>query len=324
MEYSEGDYILTVDGLFFAVKGGRHSADLVVAVLRYIPNATGDRVLDGVTYRRIYDLKESTQYLLSHYSEYINKIPWLELETQSVPVSKIAKMYNPKDKLEEIVANPTTVLHKRIKRFVDALSSMSGVDVSCFGLSGSLLIELENEASDIDLNVYGEAEGRRVYGGLKELREKEDWITGYDTVTVENVLVSRWGKTGLDLETLRISECGKLLHGMVFGVDYFIRLLREEDNSTSTPLNTVTIRAKVTDESASIYTPCTYLVQSMSDEYPVTELKSYRGKFTEQVDIGDIVEVRGTLEKVTRDGDVFYRIILGGAEDYLVSVDLIG
>ncbi|MCW4013317.1 MAG: hypothetical protein NWF07_10055 [Candidatus Bathyarchaeota archaeon] len=324
MEYSEGDYIKTVDGLFFAVKGGRHSADLVVAVLRYIPDETGDRVLDGVNYRRIYDLNESTEYILSRYPEYINEIPWLGLDTQSVPVSKISKVYNPKDKLEEIVTKPTTVLEKTIKRFVDELSSSSDIDVSCFGLSGSLLIGLENEASDIDLNVYGEDEGRRVSVALKELREKEDWITGYDAGSVETVLVSRWGKTGLDLEKLRPIECRKVLHGVVFGVDYFIRLLREEDNSTSTPRDTITLRAKVTDSSASIYTPCTYQVQSMSDEYPVTELKSYRGKFTEQVDTGDIVEARGTLEKVACNGDVFYRIILGGAEDYLVSVDLIG
>ena len=101
MEYSEGDYIQTTDGLFFAVKGGRHDADLVVAVLRYIPDITGDRVLDGVNYRRIYDLNDSTKYLLSSYPSYVNKIPWLGLETQSVPTSKITKVYNPKEKLEE-------------------------------------------------------------------------------------------------------------------------------------------------------------------------------------------------------------------------------
>ena len=324
MEYSEGDYIQTTDGLFFAVKGGRHSADLVVAVLRYIPVETGDRVLDGVNYRRIYDLNESTEYLLSWYPEYIREIPWLGLKTQSVPASKITKVYNPKDKLEGVLAYPNTELKKRIKRFVETLSYKSGVNTSCFGLSGSLLIGLENEASDIDLNVYGEVEGHKVYAGIKELREKEDWITGYDAVSVEAVLVSRWGKTGLNIETLRASECRKILHGMVFGVDYFIRLLREEEKTTSKPLNIVTIRAKVTDSSASIYTPCSYSVQSKSNEYPVTELKSYRGKFTEQAEKGDIVEVRGTLEKVTCDGYVFYRIILGRAEDYLFSVDLIG
>ncbi|HHL41801.1 hypothetical protein DRO31_02745 [Candidatus Bathyarchaeota archaeon] len=324
MEYSEGDYIQTTDGLFFAVKGGRHDADLVVAVLRYIPDITGDRVLDGVNYRRIYDLNDSTKYLLSSYPSYISKIPWLGLETQSVPTSKITKVYNPKEKLEEILENPNTVLKKRIKNFVEALSSTSGVNTSCYGLSGSLLIGLDNEASDIDLNVYGEIEGRKVYAGLKKLRQNMEWITGYDSLSVEDVLVSRWGKTGLDLEKLRTIECRKILHGRVFGVDYFIRLLREKDKSTSIPLKSVTIRAKVTDSSESIYTPCTYRVQSMSNEYPVVELKSYRGKFTEQVEKNDIVEVNGILEKVTRDAEVFFRIILGRAEDYLVSVDLIG
>ena len=104
--FSEGDYIKTVDGLFFAVKGGIHSDDLVLAILRYIPDDDGERILDGKRYRRVYDNDATTRYLKENYCEYINEVEWLGLELQSVPTAKIVEVYKPTDKLHEILANP--------------------------------------------------------------------------------------------------------------------------------------------------------------------------------------------------------------------------
>jgi predicted nucleotidyltransferase len=56
----------------------------------------------------------------------------------------------------------------------------------------------------------------------------------------------------------------------------------------------------------------------------VTELMSFRGKFTEQTKKGDLVEFRGTLEEVKQvNQKKYFRVILGGTGDYLIPVKLI-
>jgi len=324
-DFSEGDYIRTVDGLFFAVKGGRHSDDFLVAILRYVPDMEGERNLDGKRYRRVYDIGKTTSYLRENHREYVNHIDWLGLELQSVPRARIAEIYKPSIKLREILSNPRSKLDQQVTRFVEALSAESGVDVSFFGVSGSTLIGLEIPDSDIDLNVYGEFEGHKVYDALRKIRDEQDWVSAYDEKSIEPVLVSRWADTGLDLERLRPVECGKVLHGLIDGVDYFIRLLMEEDESNSTPMGRVTLSAKVSDATYSIYTPCIYRIDNVviedgSEQLMVSELKSYRGKFTEQVKQGDRIHARGTLEKVDPDGASFYRLALGRRGDYLLSL----
>ncbi len=323
--FFEGDYIRTVDGLFFAVKGGRHSDDLVVAILRYIPDEKGERMLDGRRYSRVYDIGQTTSFLREHHREYINQIDWLGLELQSVPRSRIAEIYKPSSKLREITANPNSKLEQQVSRFVETLSAESGVDVSFFGVSGSMLIGLETPDSDIDLNVYGELEGRKVYDALKKIRQEKDWVSAYNKTSIEPVLVSRWADTGLDLERFRSVECGKVLHGLIDGIDYFIRLLMEEDESNSTPMGRVSLSATVTDATYSIYTPCIYQIDNVviedgSEQHKVSELKSYRGKFTEQVKQGDRIQARGTLERAALDGAPFYRLVLGLRGDYLLSI----
>jgi len=325
LDFSEGDYIRTVDGLFFAVKGGRHSDDLVVAILRYVPDEEGERILDGKRYSRIYDIGQTTSFLRENHGEYLNYIEWLGLELQSVPKSRIAEIYKPGVKLKEILVNPRSNLEQLVSRFVGTLSAESGVDVSFFGVSGSTLIGLEISDSDIDLNVYGEFEGRKVYDALRKIRQEQDWVSAYDETSIEPVLVSRWADTGLDLERFRPIECSKVLHGLIDGVDYFIRLLMEEDESNSTPLGTVTLSATITDATHSIYTPCIYRVDNVviedgSEQLMVSELKSYRGKYTEQVKQEDRIHARGTLEKVDANDAFFYRLVLGRRGDYLLSI----
>lgn len=320
--YNEGDYIQTTDGLFFAVKGSIHPEDLIIGILRYLHDPNGDRESVGVKYRRVYDIDSTTEHLRENHPEYVNYIPRIGIVLQSVPASNIARYYEPRERLNAILSNPVSEIERVLADFVNALSEKSGASTASFGVSGSLLIGLQTEGSDIDINVYGQAESRRVYGSLVKLRETLDWVRPLEGELFDAVLKSRWGDTGLTPDLFSGIESSKVLHGTVRGREYFVRLLIPDDESVSEPIKRVTIRARVTDASKSVFNPCIYGVAQVSgSEGQVTELKSYRGKFTEQAQEGDLVEARGTLEKVQGEDGVYYRLMLGDKGDYLLPID---
>jgi predicted nucleotidyltransferase len=318
--FLEGDYIETVDGLFFAVKGLHHPAGSVIATLRYVPDPGGERLRDGIRYRRMYDLEETTRLLEERHPGYLNMVEDRGLALQTVPLDSIKWVYKPTERLAAIMKDPKIGPEATVARFVEALRDASGVTIDRFGVSGSLLIGLHCPESDVDLNVYGAAEGAKVYEALRHLRKERDWVKPYDDSTVQQVLEARWSNTGIDLEKLRDLEKAKVLHGLVNGRDYFMRLIRDlEEDEASRPLGKVTVRAKVADARGSIYTPCLYRVEGAEAQgHAVTELLSYRGKFTEMAEEGEAVEARGTLEAAVRGDEKRYRVVLGARGDYLV------
>lgn len=323
--FLEGDYIETVDGLFFAVKGLHHPVGSVVATLRYVPDPYGERLREGVRYRRVYDLEETTRILDAEHPGYLNVVEELGLVLQTVPLDKIRRVYKPTERLAAIMEKPGEGPEATVARFADAISDASGVPEACLGVSGSLLIGLQRPESDIDLNVYGADEGMKVYEALRRLRKELDWVKPYDYTTVQPVLEARWGNTDIDLEKLRDLEEAKVLHGLVNGRDYFIRLIRDlEEDEASKPLGAVTVRATMADAGGSIYTPCLYRLEGAEAQgHTVTELLSYRGKFTEMAEEGEAVEARGTLEASVRGGEKRYRVVLGARGDYLVPARLL-
>ncbi len=328
LELIEGDYIETVDGLLFSVKGLNHPRDLVIAYLRYIPDNDGDRMRFGRRYRRVYDLDETDELLLRRFPQYMNSIEEKGLTLQSVPRGHISRVYSPSERLRALMDKPGSELEEVIADFVATLSSESGVPINGFGVSGSVLIGLAGPTSDIDIVVYGLDDGRKVYDALRRLRESNGWVRPYDSETVRGVVKSRWDDTGLDLEKFSHSEVSKLLHGLVCGRDYFIRLVmrrREfEEERASRPLGRAVLRAEIADAGRSIFTPCVYQVRrctykSHAPGPAVTQLISYRGKFTEQARDGDTVEARGTVEEVLYRDRAVYRLMMGGKGDYLIT-----
>jgi predicted nucleotidyltransferase len=328
LDLVEGDYIETVDGLFFAVKGLRHPKGFAIAYLRYIPDTKGDRKKGENRYKRIYNLKATEDYLTSNFPQYLNFIVEKSLILQSIPKDLVSKIYKPRDRLVEILGSPSSDLERAITKIIGAIIDQ-GVSKKHLGVSGSILIGLTRPESDLDLISYGAQEGRKVYKAIKKLR-KNNFIQPYDSKTVISVTYSRWEDTGLDLKTLGKIEEQKFLHGIFNGIDYFIRLVRtpkEMLEEVSKPLAKVRLTATIVEAKNSIFTPCVYQIEGCkyqdSNMPTATTLLSYRGKFTEQAKEGDIIIAHGTLEEVKTNKGIEHRIVLGGIGDYLVPLNLL-
>ncbi len=327
----EGDYVETQEGLLFTVKGVHQPEGLTIAYLRYVPDPMGTRERSGRRYRRVYDLEETNGFLRDNYPQYINAVEDRGLTLQSISSGRITRIYKPWERLVELLADPRLGPERTISKLVSALIEY-GVPFDGLGVSGSVLIGMDTPDSDVDLIGYGLDAGSKIYEALKRLRQEADWVSPYEAETVVDVTRSRWGDTDLDLEGLSAIEARKILHGLVDGTDYFVRLVREpeefEEGISSRPLGRVTLRATVKESGASIYTPCTYEIDECSyrgsHDWPdPSQLVSFRGKFTEQARDGDRVEAKGTLEKVEYGDRTACRVMLGGKGDYLVPVTLL-
>ena len=78
------------------------------------------------------------------------------------------------------------------------------------------------------------------------------------------------------------------------------------------------------DDVNSIFTPCEYIVEC-SDIPNLTKFVSFRGRFTEHVEKGMIVEARGRLESVAnlQSREKHVQLVLGEkSSDYLISIPL--
>jgi predicted nucleotidyltransferase len=325
----EGDYVETAEGLLFAVKGLHHAEGLVTAYLRYVPDPEGERVRGALRYRRVYDLDETDELLRENYPRYLNYVERKGLTLQSVPIESISRVYSARERLKTLKEEPGTELEATVAKLASELSSGSGVPLDEFGVSGSVLIGLAIPTSDVDLIVYGLDAGRKVYDSLRKLRISRDWIRPYDSETVKEVTTNRWGDTDLDQRKMSELEKRKILHGLVDGRDYFVRLVRKpgelEQEIASKPLGKTVFRAEITDAEESIFTPCTYHIESHphvegATKYDITRLVSYRGKFTEQAREGDVVEARGNVEEVAYRHGTKFRLMLGGRGDYLFPI----
>ena len=327
----EGDYIETREHLIFTVKGLSHPEGRTIAYLRYIPDPRGDRTSrDDRKFRRIYDLRESTEYLRTNFTKYLYFDDGRGVLLQAVPKTEIIRVYRPIEGLAEMREKTIGVLEETAVRFAEAISREAGLYLKSIGISGSLLLGLATASSDIDLIVYGEENCRRAYEALKRLREREDWVSPYDAKRVMGITKARWSETGIDLNILTRIEMSKVLHGLLGERDYFIRLVKDwgnikEDRASYMPLGTAVIRARIKDDSNSIFTPCSYLVEDCrflggAVQGMVEEFVSFRGRFTEQARVGELVEARGKLERVITKKGKYLRLLLGNPRDYLIPV----
>jgi uncharacterized protein len=332
----ESYYLETQEGLFFAAKGLVHPDDRIIAILRYVPDPEGGRRRNGHSYRRYYHFVEQEQLLKSEYPQYLAYDPYAQTTLQSVPRQLIKRVYDPRTRLQGISQQAERdPLEADTLAFAQLLQEESAVNLSCLGVSGSLLIGLHNLDSDLDMTVHGEQNCRSVHHALKRLLLTGDHpeIKPFDSKGFEKLYQERVADTHMDYHDFLASEKEKSFQGTFRGRTFFIRYLKEPSQVKERygdfrfkPLGKAGIHATVIDASEAIFTPCCYELAKVQFDRgtavePLKEIVSFRGRFCEQAQSGDAVSAFGTLEQVqARDGRIWYRLLLGShPEDIMLS-----
>lgn len=317
----EGYFIKTIEDLVFEVKGVVHPKDRTIAYLRYVPDTKSKS-----GFQKIYDLHERENYLKQNFPEYL----WFSKShgriVQSVPKEKVKQILDPVEHMDVIREN-SDMLSTATSQLVDLLIEYTKVNSSDIGVTGSQLIGVARETSDIDLIVLGESACFEFYNSLKYNFENIPGVECYADDLLKEHLLFRWGGLIEYHDILGEIEKKKILQGIFREHQFFIRLVKRPQDITESfgqmvaeNLGFREIQCTIIDDRESIFSPCRYRVESEN----LPDLKwiiSFRGRFTEHVSKGAIVNTKGRLENVldTSSNKSYKQLVLGeDALDYLI------
>ncbi|MEM1546704.1 MAG: hypothetical protein QXY40_10885 [Candidatus Methanomethylicia archaeon] len=332
IQFREGDFIESIDGLIFDVKGFIHPKDRVIAYIRYIPDPLGSRVKGCLRYKKIYELNERFKFLSKNYPQYLFYDPFIDEVIEAIPRKMIKSFYKPEAKLMEMVKEYGTLnnIEELALELALTIRDKANIPLDKIGISGSILLGLHNQSSDIDIIVYGYRNCLKVYEALKTLRQLN--ILESYSKSIKRLYRFRSRETPIPFNTFKRIEKVKLLQGLFKDKEYFIRLIKDYDEVNEKygdkkyrNLGKVVLKATVINDLESIFTPCRYLIDDLEivegGNYPIKEITSFRGRFCEQARVGDRIIVKGKLEEVEFKGEKYYRVILSDGEDYMMPIN---
>jgi len=326
------DFLETAEGLFFCVVGYLHPPDAFTAYLKYRPGSRGRWERGGVRYVRMMDaysaanMKSSSEWLRSQFPHYLARCRVRGIELPLVPRGRVVRYYMPEVRLMELMGGPRDPLEHRVCQLVDLLSGESRVPASCFGITGSILLNIHNPSfSDIDLVVFGARNARRVARAAKRLLD-EGQLEPY---TEREITV--WKRRQARLFDLPKEYVERLVwpswsRGRIEGTPYSLLPVRTDEEISEEyeeerfkALGVVELTATVSGDDESLFIPAIYDVKDVTLHQgpkrtpPITKVVSFEGVFAGCARRGQHIRVRGTLEEVRdrRRRILRYQVVIG-------------
>ena len=299
------DFIEDADGWIYAVST-YDNADRIGCVLRYVPDAEGERLHASGTRYKKYDFEEAYAFIARHKPQYADLL-------QRIPYSDVKRVWKPDEELPQIARK-----HPRVQKLVELLGLPSGT----VGCTGSLLCGLENDASDIDMVVYG----RHWFAAQALVRQ------GILDGKVEGLSADMWKKVyekrkpEIPYDQFVLHEQRKWNRGQIEGTYFDILFTRSYDELKSVPLSkgTVigkeTIEAKVLDASLSFDNPAIYAIEHES----VSRVLSFTHTYSGQALAGETIEACGVLEQHGNERWLVVGTTREARGEYIVSKTLLG
>lgn len=185
------DFIKTDVG-FFAINTYYHPKDKYIGFLRYLNldmvgkdvikkynlNPNDIRTLGNERYIKIADTYKTYDILKEYFPNYLfYDETTTDVILHGIPKEDVLEILTPNERLMEIISNPQNDFEKKCKYLSDRLEEY-GLNTKYMGITGSTVLKLNCQQSDIDFVIYGtknHLKGREI---LKELFEKkDDYIT---------------------------------------------------------------------------------------------------------------------------------------------------
>ncbi|MBF6649264.1 nucleotidyltransferase domain-containing protein [Methylobacter sp. BlB1] len=293
------DFIETAEGLIFAVVAQELEQGKVLCFLRYVKEATGWKK---------YDTAEANALLKGQHPDYLHYSSVLDAHLHAVAVTRITRHHQPRQRLQYVMLSKELDTVEQDLLQLCHLFQQQGLDLIKVGVTGSLLIGVQNQNSDIDLVFYGRDafhEARAItcelirQGHLQEL-DDSDWDQSYQ----RRSCALSYGEYVWH-ERRKYNKA--IINGRKFDLNFIDNETRLESINYQ-KCGTATLQCKVTDATRAFDYPAEFKV----DHEHVDTIVSFTATYTGQALGGETVEVSGLLEQVEQGSK---RIVVGSSRE---------
>ncbi|MCW4052847.1 MAG: hypothetical protein NWE78_06540, partial [Candidatus Bathyarchaeota archaeon] len=279
----------------------------------------------------IQNLMETFNFLSKDHKQYLFFSPVYNITMTAVPRECTQQHYRCEERLAELFQRypHLDALEKKVNRLVRLLSNQSGVALTSFGVTGSILLNVHNPAfSDIDLTVYGQNDSYALKRGLFKIysskdsslrpfqaEERQKWVTHkvqnhpITVVEARRIFERKWNigkydQTSFSVHPVRLED----------------ELTEKYGDKTFKPASAVTFQAVVADSRDSLFLPGTYRIEDAEVNGKTTgdiqEVVSYESLYCGLAEAGEKIRGRGKLEHVknVRTGREYDRVLVGSSE----------
>ncbi|TRW96969.1 hypothetical protein [Candidatus Methylobacter oryzae] len=312
------DFIETAEGIIFAVVEQGVEENKVLCFLRYISTSSGwQKLATG----------QANHFLQQQYPDYLHYSPVLDAHLHAVATDRIVKHHRPKLRLQQLMqadkdaANQSGAVVERDLVELCKLFQQHGLDLAQIGVTGSLLVGVQNPASDIDLVCYGRdifhqcrAITRKLIksGALQDLNDR-DWQQSYDRRSCE-----------LSYDDYVWHERRKYNKAVINGRKFDLNFIDDRASLEAISYQKrgpITLQCKVIDDFHAFDYPAEFKI----DHRQIASIVSFTATYTGQAVRGETVEVAGVLEQSEQG---LKRIVVGSSREahgeYIKVVECLG
>ncbi|HID47335.1 MAG TPA: hypothetical protein EYH15_01735 [Methanothermococcus okinawensis] len=341
------DFIETEIG-FFAVNTYEHSRDRVFAFLRYLNldvvgkeiidrynlNRGDIRELEGKRYIKISDTGKTYQILGDMYPEYLYYDERRDVLLQGVNKEHIVRILRPQERLEEILNSCQSPLEEKCKTLASILHQF-GLDYRYMGVSGSILLRLNCENSDIDFVIYGMGNHRRAREVLRSIFEDREYSRYREIIKPlseeywRKVYEKRIKDNTITYEEFLRHEIRKYNRGVIGGTTFDLLATRDWDEIGDNwdriyrNMGPVEIEALVVEDHYIFDNPAIYKVEDVKildgkDKHLASSIKevvSFTHTYAGQAFKGERIVARGKLERVITPKGEYMRVVVGTSRE---------
>jgi predicted nucleotidyltransferase len=297
--YFAKDFIETAEGLIFAVVGAGLEDGKALCFLRYVLRPSGWQKVAT---------EQANNLLYQHYPDYLHYSPVLDAHLHAVTVERIVKHHQPKHRLRQLMQSPRHDAVELDLLRLGELFKQHGLDLAQTGITGSILVGVQNPGSDIDWVCYGRDVFHQcraitrmlVERGYLQALNEQDWLQSYQRRSCD-----------LSFDDYVWHEQRKYNKAVINGRKFDLSFIDHCASSAAVnyrKCGPITLQCRVIDDIHGFDYPAEFKI----DHQLAGSIVSFTATYTGQAVRGEMVEVSGVLEQSEQG---VKRIVVGSSRE---------